>query len=173
MFHRILVALDKSQMSQYVFDEAVYLAQATGAEMLLLSVLSAFEQPGLALGLHTDSIYQVSTETIDYYIRHWEDVKEKGIEYLTVLKNQAIAKGITADLTQEVGDPTRIICDIAHSWEADLIVMGRRGLSGLSEFFLGSVSSYVLHHAPCSVLITEGKIPKNTEAVEEKQATTV
>ena len=37
----------------------------------------------------------------------------------------------------------------------DVIVMGHRGISGLQEFFLGSVSNYVLHHAPCSVLIVQ------------------
>ncbi len=41
---------------------------------------------------------------------------------------------------------------------ADLIVVGRRGRSGLSELILGSASNYVLHHAPCSVLTLQGKI---------------
>ncbi|MEO0350033.1 MAG: universal stress protein, partial [Cyanobacteria bacterium P01_A01_bin.15] len=41
-------------------------------------------------------------------------------------------------------------------WNADLIMMGRRGRSGFSELLLGSVSNYVMHHAPCSVLTVQG-----------------
>ncbi|MGF1673753.1 MAG: universal stress protein, partial [Rivularia sp. (in: cyanobacteria)] len=48
--------------------------------------------------------------------------------------------------------PGYMICNVARSREVDLIVVGRHGRTGLSEFFLGSVSNYVLHHAPCSVL---------------------
>jgi glycosyltransferase involved in cell wall biosynthesis len=42
------------------------------------------------------------------------------------------------------------------NWDADLVVMGRRGLSGIKEMFLGSVSNYIIHHVPCSVLIVQG-----------------
>ena len=44
----------------------------------------------------------------------------------------------------------------SQNWEADLIVIGRRGHQGLSEILLGSVSNYVVHHAPCSVLVVQG-----------------
>ena len=174
MFYRILVALDKSPISQYIFDEAVYLASSTGAKILLLNVLSPFDEPyGLALDLQTDRIYQIfNKEAVDYHMEEWELLKAQGIEYLTMLKNQAIAKGINTDFSQEMGNPSRMICNVARTWEADLIVMGRHGLSRLSEFFLGSVSSYVLHHAPCAVLTLQHKIPKNTEVVEEKPAKT-
>jgi nucleotide-binding universal stress UspA family protein len=44
---------------------------------------------------------------------------------------------------------------MAKSWQADLIVLGRRGLKGISEIFLGSVSNYIVHQALCSVLIVQ------------------
>ncbi|MCZ8054719.1 MAG: universal stress protein, partial [Microcystis sp. LE19-12.2C] len=49
----------------------------------------------------------------------------------------------------------KTICKVAREENIDLIVIGRRGRSGLGELFLGSVSNYVLHHAPCSVLIVQ------------------
>jgi nucleotide-binding universal stress UspA family protein len=45
---------------------------------------------------------------------------------------------------------------VARTWNADLIVIGRRGLRGLAEMFLGSVSNHVIHHAHCSVLVVQG-----------------
>ena len=65
--------------------------------------------------------------------------------------------GIPTESKCEVGHPGSLIRDLAMNWSADLIVMGRRGLSGLQEVFLGSVSNYILHHAPCSVLIVHGE----------------
>ncbi|MDB9482953.1 universal stress protein, partial [Dolichospermum circinale CS-537/05] len=47
-----------------------------------------------------------------------------------------------------------------------LIMMGRRGRSGLAEFFLGSQSNYVLHHAPCSVQIVH--LPVSSKTQEEE-----
>lgn len=44
------------------------------------------------------------------------------------------------------------ICKLAKSWEADLIVVGHQGMSPLQELARGSVSNYVMHYAPCSVL---------------------
>ena len=61
-----------------------------------------------------------------------------------------------------------MICNAAISWQADLIIMGRRGRTGLSELFLGSVSNYVLHHAPCAVLVVQHSV--NVNLSEEAQA---
>lgn len=53
------------------------------------------------------------------------------------------------------GAPGYQICTLANEWQIDLIVMGRKGHSGLAELFIGSVSNYVLHHAHCSVLVVQ------------------
>lgn len=60
-----------------------------------------------------------------------------------------------------------MICDVARSWKADLIVLGRRGYSGVKELFLGSVSNYVLHHTPCSILTVQGAVPLTPTVNEE------
>lgn len=46
-----------------------------------------------------------------------------------------------------------MILDVAQEQNADLIVVGARGLTGFERFLLGSVSSKLSHHAPCSVMI--------------------
>jgi len=63
-----------------------------------------------------------------------------------------------------------MICELAIDWNADLIMMGRRGRSGIAEFFLGSVSNYVLHHAPCSVQIVH--LPVASKAINVTSAAT-
>jgi nucleotide-binding universal stress UspA family protein len=53
----------------------------------------------------------------------------------------------------QVGSPKRIIVEAATDWNADLIVLGSHGYKMWERILLGSVSSAVAQHAPCSVLI--------------------
>lgn len=62
-------------------------------------------------------------------------------------------RGIAAELEVASGDAATAILDVAERSAADLIVMGTRGLGGAERWLIGSVSTKVLHHAPCSVLV--------------------
>jgi len=53
------------------------------------------------------------------------------------------------------GTPGHMIVEFVKQNDADLVVMGSRGLSGLKELFLGSVSHYVVQKAPCPVFIVK------------------
>ena len=53
----------------------------------------------------------------------------------------------------EAGDPARALCDVAREAGADVVVVGSRGHGFLRRALMGSVSSHVLHHAPCPVLV--------------------
>ena len=77
---------------------------------------------------------------------------------------EATAARVSTEYTQLAGNPGRIICELASSWSADLIIVGSRELKGLKEIFLGSVSNYVTHHAPCSVLIARAPIDIESES---------
>jgi nucleotide-binding universal stress UspA family protein len=154
MFHRILVAIDNSNDSYQVFNEALILAKQNSANLMLLHVLSpegegypslAGTDMGMGLGLQENIIKD--------YLEQLEVYKKHGMEVLQSYSEKAIAEGVNVEIIQKIGGPGPTICDMAHSWEADLIITGRRGRSRLSELILGSVSNYVLHHAPCSALI--------------------
>ena len=60
----------------------------------------------------------------------------------------------------EVGDPSNIILEAAQSTQADLILIGARGLGPIKELLLGSVSHRVLLHAPCSTLVVRNPLPE-------------
>jgi nucleotide-binding universal stress UspA family protein len=61
--------------------------------------------------------------------------------------------GIAVETDTREGDPAAVIIDVAQDRDADLIVIGSRGHTGLRRFLLGSVASKVAHHAPHSVTI--------------------
>ncbi|HAJ61832.1 MAG TPA: universal stress protein [Cyanobacteria bacterium UBA8543] len=174
MFHKILVPMDRSAISQQVFDEALSLAKATGASLFLLHVLSAEEEgspdtvmPSPSLISYSQDLYE---ELLTNYQKRWKAFEEEGLELLRSHTSQATAAGVSAEFTQLRASPSREICNLADTWQADLILMGRRGRSGLSELFLGSVSNYVFHHAPCSVLTVQSPASKKIQSLQTEQA---
>ena len=62
-------------------------------------------------------------------------------------------EGLTVDRYAREGDPADAILDVAEETNADLIVVGNKGMTGAKRFLLGSVPNKVSHHAPCSVMI--------------------
>lgn len=142
MFNKILVALDLSEANKSIFDTAVFLAQRTHAKLILLQIIPPAKDESLS------SIYE----------EPWQKIKQRGLEALQSLVQEATTAGVNAEFTQDFGNPGRTICDRAQTWSIDLILVGSRGLTGAKEMFLGSVSNYVTHHAPCSVLIVRKTI---------------
>ena len=173
MFHKILVAMDKSEIGKHVFDKALSLAQATGASMMLLHVLSLEEQglPGEPI-VSSHYYTAVNGNVLEVYREQWRTFEEQALELLHSRLDEAKTAGVPTESTQSAGSPGRTICDLAQTWGADLIVMGRRGRSGLNELLLGSVSNYVLHHAPCSVLAVQGLILPSSQLIPAQAVVT-
>ena len=61
--------------------------------------------------------------------------------------------GVSATSTARLGEPADALLAMAEEVEADLIVVGNRGMTGVRRYLLGSVADRVAHHAPCSVHI--------------------
>ncbi len=173
MVKKILVAIDRSEMSAEVFKQALSLAKLTSASLMLLHVLSQEEEgsPEALIFPNIDYYPGWSEQSFQLYQEHWEKFKNEGLQILQSLSAQANTSGINTEFTQNAGNPGRMICELAKNWNADLIMMGRRGRSGVAEFFLGSVSNYVLHHAPCSVQIIHLPVSEKTTNVASETTT--
>jgi nucleotide-binding universal stress UspA family protein len=163
MFKKILVTLDMSAMAEEVFAKALSIAKNEQAELLLLHVISSEEDNSpLPIPPEIVEFYPAAGNelTLETWQKQWENYLQEGIKLLKQYNQKAMAAKVKAEYTQTQGSPARTICQFAREHQVDLIVIGRRGRSGLSEMLLGSVSNYVLHHSPCSVLTVQ----KNSHA---------
>ncbi len=159
MYSKILVALDESQLSQKAFQQSLSLAQMFNAELQLLNVISPLEAEYQNTVSLVGSGYYSHTHTTNKTAEaEWQMRVENRLDYLQSLVEQAAQAGITAEFTQEIGQPEHQICESAKNWEADLIVIGSHGRKGLNELLQGSVSNYVSHHVPCDVMLVHQKI---------------
>jgi nucleotide-binding universal stress UspA family protein len=158
MFDKMLVAIDMSEMGKNIFARALSLAEKNCANLMLLHVLSAEEDNSpLPVPPNLTIIYPAvgNDLTLESWQQQWEAFEQEGLDLLRSLSTEATSAGVNAEFQQISGSPARTICQVARDWQANLIIVGHRGRSGLSEMLLGSVSNYVVHHAPCSVLMVQ------------------
>lgn len=143
MFKKILVALDGSQKSEKALDFALDLAEKYSAEILLFSTVPPISSIISAVYPGSDKYYAASKA------RH-EQVLEDALKKAKKLQpNLNILKKLIE------GRPADKIINTAKLEKYDLIIMGDRGLGGIKEFFLGSVSDRVADTATCPVLIVK------------------
>jgi len=170
MFQKILVAMDNSASAEPVFDTALALAKANSAGLMLIHVLSGEQEgsPNIPITSSLGFYPGIIDNNWEFYQEQWKALEIQGLELLQSQAALSNTAGVNTQFRQLPGSPGRTICDFARTWESDLIVIGRRGRSGLDELFLGSVSNYVLHHAPCSVLTVQHSVKTSTEGCVAK-----
>jgi nucleotide-binding universal stress UspA family protein len=173
MFHKIVVALDYSEFSGPMLNEAISLAKMMGAQLKLLNVLSLDDGAGYQFSVYPEgSYFALNPAQFERYHEEWVALKNRNLRLLEADLEAAKAVGVSAELCQLDGSPGRSICEYAKSWDADLILMGRHGRTGISELFLGSVSNYVLHHAHCAVLTLNISSQPREEKAETEHLST-
>jgi len=143
MFKSIVVGTDGSETATQAVRQATDLARAVGAK---LELVSAYE-PVPAQRLNQER--RQAPEDLQWAISPREDV-DATLEAAAAVAREA---GVAVEVYPRQGDPADAILDVAEEREADLIIVGNKGMTGAKRFLLGSVPNKVSHHAPCSVLI--------------------
>ena len=143
MFRSIVVGTDGSQTASEAVRQAVELAKDIGAKIQLVSAYEPVPESRLR-----EEKQQVPQD-LQWMINPREDVDATLEDAAEVVRTA----GVEVETYARQGDPADAILDVAEETEADLIVVGNKGMTGAKRFLLGSVPNKVSHHAPCSVLI--------------------
>lgn len=149
MYRTIVVGTDFSDTAARAVEQAAELAKTFGAA---LHVVTGFK-PALTANIAASSLEAMAYGGSEYVQEAESKIAEEVSTMLERLAGDIAAEGVKVSTHGRPGDPSDIILDVAESEKADLIVVGNRGMSGIKRFVLGSVSSKVAHHAPCSVLV--------------------
>ncbi len=136
----ILLAVDASEKSRGAVNEAIVYASRFKAKLYILFVHEYY--PEIA-----ESLTKAAEGVSDEVKKFLEDIKAK------VEKEGGKAEIIIKDHSET----WRAIVDEAERLKVDLIIMGKRGRTGLSKLFMGSVTEKVIGYAPCNVMV----VPQN------------
>ncbi len=131
MFKTVLFPIDQSRASREAAETVTHVVQKYGSHLVILSVLEQADAP------NPEPELMANHETI--------------AQLLANAKNIFAEQGIEAEIIEREGVPAFTICDVADEINADLIIMGCRGL-GLTEES-ESVTTKVINLSPCAVLI--------------------
>lgn len=137
----ILLATDGSLASEGASEEAIDLATQVHARLLVVSVLGASSRRS-----------EASAEAAGP-----ADSRDSLTTAAQAIVQRARAAGADATFLVWEGVPGEAIVAAADSENADLIVVGSHGRSGVSRFLIGSVSDYVVRHAHCPVMVVRGR----------------
>jgi nucleotide-binding universal stress UspA family protein len=139
MLQKILLAFDGSKDSMKAADYALKIAKANNAQIEIVFVRESVTSHSSRVIYDTAEMEKELIENAEKIIAQGvAKFKDSGVMYTTKI------------LT---GDPAEAICDEAKNSGITEIVIGSRGMNGVSRFFVGSVSLKVLTHAHCTTLI--------------------
>lgn len=140
---KILLAVDGSTYSDAAIEEV---RQRPWPPQSEVKVITAAEAPilGMEVWVSTATLTEEMEKAVTEKARQ---VIEDALGKLKANENGSFK--ISSAILQ--GSPKQVIVEEAETWNADLIVMGSRGLGAWNRLLLGSVSDSVVHHAKCSV----------------------
>jgi len=111
---------------------------------------------GRRMPIHVSVTYVMAPSSLTPVTIPWirsPELKEANLKFIDQSVQKLIKAGFTAEPVYQLGNPAEEIMKAAVEHVADLIVMGAQGLGAVDRFLLGSVSTRVVQHATCAVLV--------------------
>ena len=138
----IVVGTDGSERASIAVGEALALAKVTGATLHAVHVV----HPGVSASFVDTPAAQFEFE-VAAARGHAENARKR-------LLAEAERQGVAVEVHNPPGpDVADALLEVARAVDADLLVVGNLGMSGIKRFVLGSVPNKVAHHCPCNLLI--------------------
>ncbi|MFK4435456.1 universal stress protein [Paenibacillus sp. RC21] len=141
MFDKIIVAIDKAEITNKLLDATVEIARNKQTQVTLVNVSQGYVSNGMTY-LPENFLEEILNE-----------MEKASLEQLQQAKSKLESAGINPETLHLKGDPAHEILNYARDSEQQLIIIGSRGLSGIKEMMLGSVSHKVSQLSSCPVLI--------------------
>jgi len=155
---KILLAIDGSESARVAVDLLISFPFPRDSEVIGLTVIEAdiFGEEGVE---QLGDAQQAELRTAEKSI--WDEQERLLKDELLRLREA----GWAGSDELRAGHPAEVIIQVAEKFAIDLIIVGSHGRTGIRRFLLGSVSDYVLEHAPCSVLIVKKPAAHDLEPV--------
>lgn len=141
MFNKIIVAIDQAEITSKLLNATVEIARDKQSQVTLVNVSQEYVSNGMTY-LPENFLEEILNE-----------MKKASLEKLQQAKSKLKSVGINSETVLLKGDPAHEILKYAKDTEQQLIIIGSRGLSGIKEMMLGSVSHKVSQLSKCPVLL--------------------
>lgn len=144
---KILVAVDDSPHSDRAVQFVARMRWPAGSRVIVATVTLPDVAPAVA---GADAGLPIAVEVSEEQRRHARGVVARA-------EGELRGAGIATESRIPIGDPRDALLRLAEDERVDLMVLGSHGRTGLAKLLLGSVSSHLVTHAACSVLVVKGE----------------
>jgi nucleotide-binding universal stress UspA family protein len=148
---KILLPVDDSDFSASATKEVAKRPWPKGTIVRVLSVVEPVPPPAAELWYDASGV----PARLERQLRH------RAVALTKKFAGELSKRTLKVQSVVRRGDARSVIIDEARKWSADLIVMGSHGYTGLKRLLLGSVASFVVSHAGCSVEVVRKKEKKS------------
>jgi nucleotide-binding universal stress UspA family protein len=142
----IIAGCDLSASSDQALERAIALAELHRAKIVLVNAQTDEVSPPEANNAVLEQLGEVSAA-----------IRAKEAVQLADKLSEIQALGLRASVISRIGAPDEVLASAAHDEQADLIVVGTHGHTGIARFLLGSVANSIVRRAPCDVLVVRGE----------------
>jgi nucleotide-binding universal stress UspA family protein len=143
MYHRIVVGTDGSVTADRAVDAAGGIARLTGGSVHIVTAYRPVRAAAVVAGA-------AGAVTPTWF---GEEERQAAEDMVENAAGRLKDRGVAAVGVARLGDPADVLLATAEEFEADLLVVGNRGTTGVRRYLLGSVADRVVHHASCTVHI--------------------
>jgi nucleotide-binding universal stress UspA family protein len=149
---KILLAIDGSPPSEAAIEEVRERPWPTPSTVRILSVIQPYVPPATEIVLAGATLQEIR----ERQATEADQLVKQAAERITASGRVSVETAIVE------ADPRTAIVDAADEWQADLIVVGSHGRTGLKRLMLGSVAQSVVAHAHCSVEVVRHRAAPHT-----------
>jgi nucleotide-binding universal stress UspA family protein len=145
VYRRIVVGTDGSESAERAVDVAGELARLSGAQLQVVTAYQPARTAVLAgVGASGGAV-----------LPSWlgDDERVAAEEVVRRARRRMEGTGVSVHAVARQGEPADALLAVAEELDADLLVVGNRGMNGVRRYLLGAVADRVVHHAPCSVYV--------------------
>ncbi|MEI5993691.1 universal stress protein [Candidatus Enterococcus mansonii] len=140
-YKTILVGVDGSEQADLAYKQAIEVARRNNGRVIVAHVIENQVYTMMGYSSLNDSLLDQETENAKEILNECE-------QYAKSVDFTQVETMITYGAVKEVMCKT-----LPEKYDVDLIMVGQSGLNAVERFMIGSVSSYIIRHAPCDVLI--------------------
>ena len=144
---KVLLAIDEEPGSEEAAAEVGKRSWDAGTTVRVLHAVGRFVPPA-------HELWHDAGGDLD---RAREEIKDRAREAVERVAERLRERGLRVETAVRDGEPGPAVVEEAKEWGADLVVVGSRGHTGLRRLLEGSVSQYVVDHAPCAVEVVHAK----------------
>jgi nucleotide-binding universal stress UspA family protein len=148
---KIIFAVDGSKESR---DAVQSLAARPWPPGSVVRVLSVWQSP-YVLATSSEAMSGAALEQVS------NELENEARRVVSATADLLKGSGLTVETAVRRGDAKREVVTDAEEWQADLVVLGSHGHSGIGRWLLGSTAEWVVRHAPCSVEVIRPRAPKS------------